>query len=88
METINKTTKRGQRFINGYNRSRKTDLYDCYGRFSCEKARAQRDCREKMEREGGEDFRIIGYNSCAFSCGWMTAEGLRVETVGGSYIVK
>lgn len=46
MKTINANTKQGQRFVEGYNRSRYYDLSDCYGRYSWEKERAQAECRE------------------------------------------
>lgn len=88
MKTINANTKAAARFIDGYNRSNMYDLYDCYGRFSCEKARAERWCKEQMYKENGTGFKIIGYNCMAFSCGWMTAEGLRVETAQNSYLIK
>ena len=88
MEQINSTTKRGQRWIESYDRSTDSTLSDCYGRFSCAKARAERDCKNKMEKEGGEDFRIISYNTFGFSCGWRVPGGLRVETSGGSYLVS
>lgn len=88
METINSTTKRGSRWIENYNRSTNKTLFDCYGRFSCAKARAERDCKNRMEREGGEDFRIISFNGFAFTCGWRAPGGLRVETSSGSYLVK
>ena len=88
MKTINSTTKKGQNFIESYNRSRATSLSDCYGRFSTEKSRAERDCRRWMDDENGEDFRIISFNTFGFTCGWMTADGLRVETACNSYLVK
>lgn len=88
METINKTTKRGQRFTNDYERSNMYDLYDCYERFSCKKACAERECKQMMYNEGGRGFKIISANTFQFTCGWMTPEGLRVETACGSYIVK
>lgn len=87
MKTINANTKQGQRFVEGYNRSRYYDLSDCYGRYSWEKERAQAECREMMRKDGGEGFKIIGFNTCQFSCGWRTPEGLRVETACNSYLV-
>ena len=88
METINATTKRGTAFINAYNRSDRGSLRECYSNYSSAKARAERDCIEKMHRENGVGFKILGFNSSFFTCGWMTDEGLRIETACGSYLVK
>ena len=88
METIKSTTKRGENFVNAYNRSANYCLMDCYGRYSTEKARAERDCRQKAENEGGNGFKIISFNTFGFTCGWLVPDGLRVETACGSYLVK
>lgn len=52
MKTINATTQRGERFINDYNRATAWALSQVYGRYSCAKARAERDCRNMMTAEG------------------------------------
>ena len=88
MKTINANTIKGQNFINAYNRSRNTSLWDVYGTFSADKARADKDCRRKMIEEDGEDYRIISANTFAFSCAWRTPAGLRVETSVNSYLVN
>lgn len=88
MQTINANTKRGAALVAAYNRSNNFTLSDCYGRFSHEKARAEKDCREKMTRENGHGFTITSYNTFGFSCGWKTADGLRIETPCNSYLVK
>lgn len=87
MKTINANTQRGNNFINAYNRATAWTLSQVYGRFSCAKACAERECRERMTKEGGHGFRIMSANCFQFSCGWMTAEGLRVETACGSYLI-
>lgn len=88
METIKATTKRGINFVNAYRVSRATELSDVYGRYSYEKARAYKWCREQMAKENGECFRIISAGCFFFTVGWVTDEGLRIETAKGSYIVK
>ena len=88
MKRINENTKKGTQFINAYNRSNYTSLRECYGRYSYEKERAEQDCIRKMLDENGSGFRIIGFNTCQFSCGWMTSDGLRVETACNSYIIN
>jgi hypothetical protein len=88
MKTINANTKAAARFFDAYNRSRNTSLWDCYASYSTAKACAERECRAKMYDEGGEDFRILSYNTFGFSCGWMVGDTLRVETPSYSYIIK
>lgn len=88
METIKATTKRGGRFMNAYKRSRATELSDVYGSWSCDKGQAYKQCREWCDKENGECLRIISAARYFFSVGWMTADGLRVETAKGSYLIK
>ncbi len=88
MKTISATSKKGQYFVNAYNRSRYESISECYGRYSCAKACAERDCKGWMQEENGHDFRIIGYNSMQFTAAWRTADGLRVETACNSYLVR
>ena len=88
MTTIKASTQRGQRFLDAYRRSHNTTLGDCYGSYSTDKARADRDCRDTMLRTGGSGYRILSYNQNVFTCGWITKEGdLRVETHCNTYLV-
>lgn len=88
MTTMKSTSKKAQYYIQGYRRSRKTRLSDCYGRYSTLKARAEWALREEMKLTGGEDFRITSHSQNFFTCGWTTAEGnLRIETVSHSYLI-
>lgn len=87
MTTLNPNTKRAENFVNAYNRSTDTTLRHCYGRYSWEKEHAEYDCRRKMDNENGFGFRILSYNTFQFTCGWVTSEGLRVETACGSYLI-
>lgn len=88
MQTVKSTTKRGAAFIASYNYSNARRLSDVYGRYSCAKAAAENDCLRWCDEEGGQGFKIISHNSNFFSAAWLVADGLRVETPGGSYIVK
>lgn len=88
MKTINANTKKGQQFIHSFERSRKTSIYQRHNNPSTAKTRAEYFCMSEMFKEGGNDFRILGYNTMQFTCGWRTAEGLRVETASNSYLIK
>lgn len=88
MKTINANTIKGQNLINAYNRARHSYLYEVYGSYSTSKAVAERDCIRKYLDEGGEGYRLISHNCNFFSVAWRVAEGLRVETAYGSYLVK
>lgn len=87
MKTIKSTTKAAVRFINSYNNSRRDSLRDCYTSYSTAKACAERDCRRWMDQENGHGFRILSFNTFGFTCGWMTENGLRIETPSSSFIV-
>lgn len=87
METVKNTTKKGQRFIYAYENSCNYELSDCYGRCSWEKQRAEKWCIEQMKKENGDGFKILSFNTFGFSCGWMVAGGLRVETPQKSYFI-
>ena len=88
METIKKTTQRGMRFLNAYERSTWSSLSDAYAHASSAKWYAERTCREWCCKENGSGFKIIAAGSFSFTAAWMTEDGLRVETKSGSYIVK
>lgn len=88
MKTINANTIKGQNFIKAYKCSTTTELWEAYGSYSTDKAVADRNCRKRMSEEGGEGYRIISACRFFFTCAWQVAEGLRVETAKGSYLVK
>lgn len=88
MKTIKNTTKAAARFINSYNNSRRNSLRDCYTKYSTAKACAERDCRRWMDQENGHGFKILSFNTFGFTCGWMTENGLRIETPSASYLVS
>ena len=88
MKAINKNTKRGQSFINAFLNSSDIFLSDVYTTPSVNKQEAYTDSRRMFGKENGADFRIISFNTFAFSVAWKTADGLRIETASNSYIVK
>lgn len=88
MKTVNKNTKKGQAFIAMYNRATATSIRECYSSYSWAKARAEILRIGEMVKEGGDNYRILSYNTMQFTCGWITPAGLRIETANNSYIVK
>ena len=85
---MNATTKAAARFINAYRNSVNDCLADCYDSYSSKKGRAEYLCREQMKKENGHGFRILSFNTFGFTCGWMSNEGLRVETPSNSYLIN
>lgn len=88
MKTINKNTKRGQRYIAMYNYSKMYNIYDAYSGPSSTKVNACDDCFNMCKKEGGKGFKIIAAGCQFFSVAWRVPEGLRVETWANSYIIK
>ena len=88
MTTINKSTKKGQRYIGMYRRSNMYNIYDAYDRPSSEKVNACNDCFDMCQQEGGKGFKIISAGCQFFSVAWRVPEGLRVETYAKSYLIK
>ena len=89
MKTINKDSKKGAQYLYMYERAKYESIRDCY-KYGCgqEKKDAERGCKNRMEDENGRGYRIISFSQSFFAAAWITAQGLRVETVGGSYLVK
>ena len=88
METIKASTKKGMGYLNAYEMSEKYSLTDCVCRPSPMKRAAEKECREIMEKEGGEGFKIIYYTGYNFACAWKTPAGLRVELHYRSILVS
>lgn len=86
--------KARERFVNAYAWSCKASLFDCYDKPSQAKVEAENECMNKMYAEHGYDFRILSYNTFAFTCGWVMEDPetgvimLRVETPENSYIME
>lgn len=88
MKTINANTKRGQHFIKAYNVSNNYKLLDCYKSYSSAKFHAWLWCLDRYYESNGTGLKVISYNTMKFTVAWQTAEGMRVETANGSYLVK
>lgn len=64
-------TKRQQQIINNYKKSNNYSLDDVYTNYSVYKARAERQILNDMATDNGWGYRILGANSCAFSCAYL-----------------
>lgn len=86
--------KARETLVNAYSMSCIRTLFDAYSRPSQAKVNAENECMLKMYYEHGYDFRIISYNTFAFTCGWLIEDAetgvvmLRVETPENSYIME
>ena len=88
MKTISIHSKKGMHYINAYERSKATHLYDVYKNPSCNKKQAYNDCMEDAEKHNADNMRIIGHNHSVFSCAAKSKDGLIVYTHANTYIVK
>lgn len=86
MKTIKYTTKKGRELAHNYLGAQYENLYQVYGKYSTNKARAEEWCKKTMIQEGGQRFRIISWNTFNFTCGWRNPNGnIRIETAENSY---
>jgi hypothetical protein len=76
-------TKKQQQIISNYNKSTNYSLDDVYSNYSVFKARAERDILNEMASVDGWGYKILGANSCAFSCAYLrqNAENGQIEIV-------
>ena len=88
MTTLNATTKKGLRFISQYNSSLMYNIYDAYTRPSSAKIRIYNYWAQEAKKDKIGDFKITAASSNFFTVAWPTADGLRVETAGNSYLIK
>ena len=85
-------TIKGIGFLQSYERSNFKTIRDCYKSPSTAKIDAEFYCYNKMVKQGGFGFKILSYNDCNFTCGWLTesengVQTLHVETAYNSYII-
>ena len=64
-------TKAQQQIINNYNRATAYSLNDVYANYSAFKARAEKQILSEMESVNGWGYKILGANSCTFSCAYL-----------------
>lgn len=68
-------TKKQEAILRAYNYSHKTTLHECYGSWSWAKEHAYNYCKRLCEEMNGYGFKIIGYNTCMFSVGFIYYKG-------------
>ena len=76
-------TQKQQQTIDRYKKSTNYTLSDVYNTCSCYKWRAEKSILNEMASVGGWGYKILGANSCAFSCAYLrqNAEHGQVEIV-------
>ena len=67
-------TKRQHQIISNYERSTDYSLQDVYANYSVYKARAEKDIISEMVNNGGWGYKILGANSCQFSCAYLMTD--------------
>lgn len=68
---LNKNTQRAANICRSYDNASIICLTEAYKNPSISKQRAYADCIKKMHEMNGYGFRIMGYNSCFFTVGWL-----------------
>jgi maltoporin len=92
MEKLSANSKRGQRYINTYNRSTMHTLKDAYAKPSAAKQAAFKRCLQKCEAENGHNLRIISAGPWLFTVAFevttaLGTTGLRVITREHDYLI-
>ena len=67
-------TKRQQQILNSYEKSTAYSLQDVYANYSVYKARAEKEIKQEMIDNGGWGYKILGANSCQFSCAYLMTD--------------
>lgn len=89
MKKMSIKSKRAQNWLAAYNASKYHSVEQAYIRPSSEKIEADRECRERCQRENGHGYRIFSAGIQYFTAAWMACDGnLRVETAYNSYTIK
>lgn len=84
---IRPTSQKGQYYLARYQKSTCYSVKNFYAKPSSNKIAAELKCLERMRAEDGVRYRILGGSCYLFTCGWETEDGLRVETLSGSYLI-
>ena len=88
MTQLNKNTKKAKGFINNFERSSMTDLYELYDHPSDAKLYAEKCIKEEMQEAGGYAFTITGGNCMFFACAYRLGNDLIYHTHLNEYLIK
>lgn len=92
MEKLSANSKRGQHFVEAYNRSNMYALKDAYAKPSATKQAIFERCLQQCAAENGKHLRVISANCFFFTVAFQVensfgATELRVITKGHDYLV-
>ena len=88
-KTIGKDSKKGKYYIDAYEASTASELYDVYGRYSADKAEAFEECCNiAAQYEANSSRRIVKAGRTYFTFAFKADDGLHVLTAKYHYIVK
>lgn len=73
--------KQDEAIVRSYNRSSKSNLWDCYDSFSSKKRSAWEYCENLMYKHNGYGLKVISAN------GWMFTAGFMFEEDGKNYLM-
>ena len=82
---IKEESKKGQMYIEMFNKSRHCSVRDFYNNPSSEKIAAENKILQKSELKA---YRVLGGSSSTFTAGWLDKEDrLHIETRTNSYVI-
>ena len=82
---IKEESKKGQMYIELFNKSRHFSVREFYNNPSNEKIAAENKILQKSELKA---YRVLGGNSSTFTAGWIDKENvLHIETRDNSYVI-
>lgn len=92
MEKLSANSKRGQKFVEAYNKSTWRTLKGAYTKPSAAKQAAFKRCQQKCEAENGDNLKVISAGLQFFTVAFevttaLGATELRVITSGHDYLI-
>lgn len=88
-KTIGTDSKNGKYYIDAYEASTATELFDVYGRWSEDKAEAFEECCNiAAQYEANSSRRIVKAGRTYFTFAFKADDGLHVLTPAYHYIIK
>ena len=89
---LKKNSKQAQQFLREYNSSYISSVFEAYGRPSYAKIMAENHIKEIMKELYGDNYKIISFNTCNFTCCFTFEEDgktyYRVDTSKHTYLIE